>query len=227
MFAVAIDGPSGAGKSTIAQIAAERLGFIYVDTGALYRCIGLYLVNHGIDPMDSAAVCSALLGIRVEMRHTKAGQRVYLGGEDVSEQIRTPKVTRATSKASAIPEVRSFLLRLQTDIAAKNNVIMDGRDIGTVVLPDAKVKLFLTATPQERARRRCLQMQAGGMQADYEAVLRDILERDDRDTRRDTAPLRPAPEAITIDSTGRTQEQIIDEVVGLIQDALAQTVGEP
>ena len=159
MFAVAIDGPAGAGKSSVAKAAAKELGFVYVDTGAIYRTIALYVLRQGVAPQDAAGVEGLLPQIEIGMEYTDQGQKMILNGEDVTGLIRTPEVSMATSTCSAIPAVRAFLLQLQRDLAEKNNVLMDGRDIGTVVLPHAQLKVFLTASPQERARRRVLQLE--------------------------------------------------------------------
>lgn len=217
MFAVAIDGPSGVGKSTVSRAAAEKLGFIYVDTGALYRTLALFLIEHEVDIGDEAAVKAVLPAIKIEMRYTEAGQRMLLCGKDVTDKIRTEVVSRAASVTSAIPAVRAFLLHLQTEMAQRYNIIMDGRDIGTVVLPHAQVKIFLTAKAEERARRRCEQLKAAGTDADYAAVLKDIQERDYRDTHRETAPLKPAPDAVIVDSTENEMADTVDTIVDIIR----------
>ncbi len=201
MFAVAIDGPAGAGKSSVAKAAAKELGFVYVDTGAIYRTIALHVLRQGVDPHDAPAVEALLPHIQVELAYTPEGQKMLLNGEDVTGLIRTPEVSMATSACSAIPAVRAYLLQLQRDLAEKNNVLMDGRDIGTVVLPQAQLKVFLTASPQERARRRVAQLAESGQQADYEAILRDIQQRDYQDSHREIAPLRPAEDAVLVDTT--------------------------
>ena len=172
MFAVAIDGPAGAGKSSVAKAAAKILGFVYVDTGAIYRTIALHVLRQGVDPHDAPAVEALLPQIQVGMEYTPEGQKMLLNGEDVTGLIRTPEVSMATSACSAIPAVRAFLLRLQRDLAEKSNVLMDGRDIGTVVLPQAQLKVFLTASPEERARRRVRQLEESGQPAEYQAILR-------------------------------------------------------
>lgn len=221
MFAVAIDGPSGAGKSSVSKAVAQRLGFIYVDTGALYRTVGLYLIRQGISPEDVEAVTAALPDISVEMKHEKSGQRMLLCGEDVTEQIRTGAVSTAASVSSAIPAVRQFLFGLQTDMAEKYNVVMDGRDIGTVVLPHAQVKIFLTASAEERARRRVEQLRYQGIAEDYDTVLREIKERDERDSSRELAPLKPCEGAILVDSTGnKKMKQTVDIICDLIKERL-------
>ena len=206
-IAVAIDGPSGAGKSTLARAVAAEFGFLYVDTGALYRTVGLYIRRKEIDPDDAAAVAAALPGAQVSLAYRDGEQRVFLGDEDVSEAIRTPEASRYASKVSAIPAVRAFLLETQRRMARENNVVMDGRDIGTVVLPDARIKLFLHASAEDRARRRFEELQARGTPQPYEEVLADIRERDERDENRAAAPLRQADDAIDLDTTGNTLEQ--------------------
>lgn len=216
---VAIDGPAGAGKSAIARAAAKDLGFIYVDTGALYRAIGLFALRQGANPADSERVLSLLPKINEELRFIDGEQRVFLNGEDVSDLIRTEEVSAAASGVSAIPEVRAFLYHTQRDIAEKNSVIMDGRDIGTAILPDAEVKIFLTAAPEARARRRVNQLREKGVAADYEAVLAEINERDRHDSTRSAAPLARAADAVLIDNTDMTLEQSISAVKKLIAEA--------
>lgn len=222
MIAVAIDGPAGAGKSAIARRAAKTLGYIYVDTGALYRALGLFVLSKGADPGDAGAVCGLLgeAGVRLAFRNGE--QRVFLCEEDVTDRIRTAEVSMAASKVSAYPEVRKFLLSLQRELARNSNVVMDGRDIGTVVLPEAQVKLFLTASPEERARRRYEEMLGKGVKADYASVLEDMKKRDYSDTHRAEAPLRPAAEAMVVDTTGNTLEQSVGEIVGIIRERLDQ-----
>ena len=212
MFAVAIDGPAGAGKSSVAKAAAKELGFVYVDTGAIYRTIALYVLRQGVDPQDAAGVEALLPQIEIGMEYTDQGQKMILNGEDVTGLIRTPEVSMATSTCSAIPAVRAFLLQ--------NNVLMDGRDIGTVVLPHAQLKVFLTASPQERARRRVLQLEESGQKADYEAILRDIQQRDYQDSHRETAPLRPAEDSVLVDTSGVTFEESVQRLVELVRERL-------
>ncbi|PWM34475.1 MAG: (d)CMP kinase [Clostridiales bacterium] len=221
MIAIAIDGPSGAGKSSIARSLAGQMGYVYIDTGALYRAIGLYALEHGVEPTDREKVPALLPQITLELRHRQDGQHVYLNGRDVSEEIRTPAVSMAASGVSAIPEVRAFLLELQQGIAAKQNVIMDGRDIGTVVLPGAQVKIFLTASSEERARRRYQELLAKGKDVAYEQVLADVIERDRNDSTRAIAPLRPAPDAVTVDTTGNDFEQSVSQLRSVIEEKLA------
>ena len=220
MFAVAIDGPAGAGKSSVAKAAAKELGFVYVDTGAIYRTIALYVLRQGVDPHDAAGVEALLPQIQVGMEYTEQGQKMLLNGEDVTGLIRTPEVSMATSACSAIPAVRAYLLQLQRDLAEKNNVLMDGRDIGTVVLPQAQLKTFLTASPEERARRRVGQLEEAGQKADYQSILRDIVQRDYQDSHRETAPLRPAEDSVLLDTTGNVFEQSVAQLVALVREKL-------
>ena len=189
MISIAIDGPGGAGKSTIAKALAKKLGFIYVDTGALYRAIGLYMINNGVDLKNAAAVTEKLDEVKVELKYVNGEQRVLLCGDDVSEDIRKPEVSMAASDVSAIPAVRDFLLGLQRKMASENNVIMDGRDIGTVVLPNAQIKLFLTASAEERAMRRYKELIEKGKKVEYETVYKELCERDYQDSHREVAPL--------------------------------------
>lgn len=216
MISIAIDGPGGAGKSSIAKALAERIGFIYVDTGALYRSIGLYMLENNVDLSDSNAITGKLKDISVELKYVDNKQRVILCGKDVSEDIRKPEVSMAASKVSAIPAVRDFLLSLQRDMADKNNIIMDGRDIGTVVLPNAQIKMFLTASPEERAMRRYKELIAKGEEVQYETVLSELNERDYNDSHRSVAPLKPADDAAVIDTTGNNLEQSVDMIMKFI-----------
>ena len=220
MFAVAIDGPAGAGKSSVAKAAAKELGFVYVDTGAIYRTIALYVLRKGVDPHDAAGVEALLPEIQVGMEYTDQGQKMLLNGEDVTGLIRTPEVSMATSTCAAIPAVRGYLLQLQRDLAQKNNVLMDGRDIGTVVLPGADVKIFLTASPEDRARRRFDELRKRGQEADYDTVLRDIILRDEHDTRRSAAPLRQAEDALLVDTTGNSLDESLDVLLETIKERL-------
>lgn len=220
MFAIAIDGPAGAGKSSVAKAAAQELGFVYVDTGAIYRTIALHVLRQGVDPHDAPAVEALLPGIQVGLEYAPEGQRMLLNGEDVTGLIRTPEVSMATSACSAIPAVRAFLLQLQRDLAERSNVIMDGRDIGTVVLPHAQLKVFLTASPEERARRRVAQLQKAGQEADYASILRDIQRRDYQDSHRETAPLRPAEDAVLLDNSDFTFRQSVERLVDLARQRL-------
>lgn len=219
-FNVAIDGPAGAGKSSIARAAAKELGFIYVDTGALYRAVGVYGLRNGVDNKNADAVASMLPNISVELKFQDGVQHVYLNGEDVSEEIRTPPASMAASDVSAVPAVRQFLFDLQRDIAAKNDCIMDGRDIGTVVLPNAQVKIFLTASPEARAMRRYKELQEKGAKDTYEEVLADLLQRDYNDSHRAVAPLKPAEDSITVDNSGLSLDDSIEQVLSVIRAAL-------
>lgn len=221
LYSVAIDGPSGAGKSTLAKAAAAALGICYVDTGAIYRTIGYGVYCRGIDPSDAAAVAAVLPEMRLEMRYDQAGlQRMMLAGEDVTDQIRLPEMSRYASTVSAIPAVRDFLLELQREQARRHSVIMDGRDIGTVVLPGADVKIFLTASPEDRARRRFDELRKRGQEADYDTVLRDIILRDEHDTRRSAAPLRQAEDALLVDTTGNSLDESLDVLLETIKERL-------
>ncbi|MCI5538408.1 MAG: (d)CMP kinase [Oscillospiraceae bacterium] len=217
MINVAIDGPAGAGKSTVAKAAAKKLGFIYVDTGALYRTVGVNALRKGIDPKDAEEVKATLDDIDVSLGFVDGSQHVFLNGEDVSEEIRLPASSMAASAVSAIPEVREFLLSLQRDIAKKNNCLMDGRDIGTVILPDAQYKFFFTASAEIRADRRCKELKEKGIPADYETVLAEIKERDYNDSHRETAPLKQADDAVLIDSSYMTIEEAVDKIVSYIK----------
>lgn len=217
MINVAIDGPAGAGKSTIAKAAAKRLGYIYVDTGALYRAIAYNAVKNGIiDSTDS--IISMLDNTDVELKYTNGVQAVYLNGEDVSDYIRTPEISMGASKVSAISEVRAFLLELQRDIAKKNNVIMDGRDIATVVLPDADVKIFLFASPECRAQRRYKELVEKGQDVKYEDVLADVNQRDYQDSHREIAPLKPCEESVMADTSDKTLDESIECIINIIEE---------
>ena len=217
-FSVAIDGPAGAGKSSIAKAAAQRLGFVYVDTGALYRTVALYMLDHGVDIHEPAAVEEKLPRVAVDIAYSDAGQQVFLCGENVTGRIRTEEVSAATSVCAALPAVRAFLLELQRALAAKNNVLMDGRDIGTVVLPDAGLKIFLTASPDVRARRRYQQLKAAGTPADYDAILAEIKERDYQDSHRAAAPMKQAEDAVLMDTSDDTFEESVDKLIAFIQE---------
>lgn len=213
MFAIAIDGPAGAGKSSVAKAAAKELGFTYVDTGALYRTLALYMLENQVDMTDPARVVERLPEVDVGMEYSEAGQRTLLNGRDVSEAIRTQEVSKAVSRWVAhVPEVRAFLLELQRGLAERANVVMDGRDIGTVILPGARLKIFLTASAEERARRRTLQLELAGEKADYEEVLKEVVQRD----RQDAEQLDVVPEdAVRLDSTGMSFEEVVGKITDL------------
>ncbi len=220
-YAVAIDGPSGAGKSTLARALAKELGFVYVDTGAIYRSVGYYAYQRGIDPADGAAVEALLPEIQLEMVYREDGlQHMILNGEDVTKEIRLPEISMYASRVSAIPAVRAFLMDMQRDMARTHSVIMDGRDIGTVVLPQADVKLFLTASAEDRARRRCLELEERGTPEPYEKLLEEMQERDRNDSSRSAAPLRPAEDAVILDTTGNTFQQSFDLLLQTIKERL-------
>lgn len=217
--AIALDGPAGAGKSSIAKRAAKALGFIYVDTGALYRTIGLAATRKGVEPKPSLEVEKLLSEITVDLTFNDKGEQiVLLDGEDVSGLIRTPEASMMASKISAVPSVRAYLLDLQRNMAKSHNVIMDGRDIGTVVLPEAKVKIFLTASPEARAQRRYKELCEKGMDVKYEDILNDVITRDYNDTHRETAPLRPAEDCVMVDTTELDFEQSVEKIISVIKE---------
>ena len=220
MIAIAIDGPAGAGKSTIAKKISAELGYVYVDTGALYRAIGLYAIRSGVPEQTEQYVVPLLPEIRVELKFIDHMQRVFLNAEDVSEAIRQNEVSMAASNVSAIPAVREFLFALQQQIARENNVIMDGRDIGTVVLPHADIKIFLTASPEDRAKRRHLELLQKGQEVDFDTLLQEIIERDHNDTTRAIAPLKKAEDAIAVDTSGNSLEESIALLTDLIKSQL-------
>lgn len=218
MFNIAIDGPAGAGKSSIAKEVSGRLGFIYVDTGALYRTVALNAIRQGVNLNDADAVISTLDNVDIQLAFEDGSQKVLLNGEDVSSKIRTEEVSAGASKVSAIPKVREFLFDLQKNIAAKNDCLMDGRDIGTVVLPNADLKVFLTASPEERAQRRYKQNLERGMEADYNQILKEVNERDYQDTHRDIAPLKQADDAVLLDTTDMTFDEVVDYLLKLVEE---------
>ena len=218
---IAIDGPAGAGKSTVARAAAKELNFLYVDTGAIYRAVALAVDRLGIDPGDGESVARALPALKIRMDHGPSGeQRMFLGEEDVSKAIRENRVSALASKVSALPQVRAFLLDFQRQLARENNVIMDGRDIGTVVLPRAEVKVFLTAAPEARARRRLLELELRGQQADYETILKEIVQRDKQDRERAAAPLKQAEDAVLLDTTQLNLEQSVEALLKIVRARL-------
>lgn len=218
-ISIAIDGPSGAGKSTLAKKVAERFGIMYVDTGAIYRTVGLAACRAGVGSKDQAGVEALLPDLKIELCHDEQGrQRMLLDGEDVSEAIRMPEISIYASDVSAMPPVRAFLLEMQRELARRYNVIMDGRDIGTVVLPDAGLKIFLTAGTEERAKRRLLELQQKGVETTYEEVLRDIQYRDENDSSRAAAPLKPAADAIFVDNTANKLDGSAEVICGLVRE---------
>ncbi len=216
---VAIDGPSGAGKSTIARRVSEEFGFIYVDTGAIYRTVGLAAALRKLDPKDKAAVVAMLPEISIRLAYGEDGlQHMYLDGEDVTSRIRTPEISLYASGVSAHPEVRAYLMEMQRSLARENDVVMDGRDIGTVVLPDAGLKIFLTASPEARARRRYSELVAKGQDVQYEDVLRDLTVRDENDSTRAAAPLKAAEDALLLDTTEMDFEESCRAVAEMIRE---------
>lgn len=222
-ISIAIDGPAGAGKSTMARAVAKELGYIYVDTGAIYRTVGYYVDLCGIGPRDVDGVTRLIDEVNIEICYDEAGvQHMVLNGADVSGEIRTQKMSDYASKLSTLKVVRDFLLDVQRDMARKHNVVMDGRDIGTVVLPDAQVKIFLTASDEVRARRRLLELQGrGDKKATYASVLQDIRERDARDQTRAIAPLKPAQDAVWLDTSALSIEQAIAAIKKIVEERLA------
>ncbi len=217
---IAIDGPAGAGKSTVARTAAERLGFIYVDTGALYRTVGLYSIRKGLDTKNAESVESTLRDIDIKLAFENGEQKVYLNGEDVSSDIRTPEASMGASNVSSIPSVRAFLFDLQKNIAKENDCLMDGRDIGTVVLPNADVKIFLTASPEVRAKRRYDELIKKGAEVKFDDVLDDLKKRDYQDSHREIAPLKVADDAQVIDTGSFDFEQSVAAVLNAVNNKL-------
>ena len=217
-ISVAIDGPSGAGKSTVARAVAARMGYVYVDTGAIYRAIGLAVYRRGIAGEDTAGIIASLPTVDISLAYQDGMQHVLLNGEDVSEAIRTPEIAQYASKVSAVPEVRRFLLDVQRDMAKNSNILMDGRDIGTVILPDAPVKIFLTASAKTRAERRYRELKEKGQQVTLEGVLADIQARDRQDMTRAVAPLRQADDAVLLDTSALDLEQSIAAVLRIIRE---------
>ena len=217
IFRIAIDGPSGAGKSTVAKALAKRLGFVQVDTGAMYRSVGLYIYRKGIQPDDADAVIPQLENINIDLGFSEEGQRIYLNGEDVSEKIRQNEISAYASTVSAIPAVRVFLLEMQRKLAREHSVVMDGRDIGTVVLPDAELKIFQTASVKERAKRRYLELTEKGQIVDLETIKKEIEERDYNDSHRAAAPCVPADDAVIIDNSNITIEENVAMITALYE----------
>ena len=217
MIKIAIDGPSGAGKSTVAKALSAKLGIVYVDTGALYRTVGYFVRQKNANPKDADEVGALLPEITIEIKYEDGAQHVYLNGEDLGDKIRTPEMSMYASAVSAIPSVRAFLLDTQRDIARKNNVVMDGRDIGTVILPDADVKIFMFASNEARAMRRYKELIAKGEDVKYEDVLREMIERDNNDRSRDVAPAVPAADAVMMDNSEMSVEENVDAVIELMK----------
>lgn len=216
---VAIDGPAGAGKSTISRKAAAELGYIYIDTGALYRTVGLNALRKGADLQSDDAIIATLTDdVKVELKFIDGEQRMFLSGEDVSDKIRTPEASMAASRVSAVPKVREYLFDLQKKLASENNCVMDGRDIGTVVLPDADVKIFLTASPEARAERRYKELTEKGMDVKYEDVLADMIKRDYDDSHRAIAPLKQADDAILCDTSNIGLQESIELIIRTIKE---------
>ncbi|HPE15778.1 MAG TPA: (d)CMP kinase [Oscillospiraceae bacterium] len=221
MRSIAIDGPSGAGKTTTAKALARELGFLYVDTGAIYRVVGLYVNRKGVDPHDAGAVTALLPEIEIGLRHGKDGAQIMLlGHEDVTQVIRASEISRFASAVSAIPEVRAYLMEMQRSLARAHDVVMDGRDIGTVVLPDADLKIFLTAAPGKRAERRYKELLERGAGTDYETVLKELSERDANDCGRAAAPLRQAPDALLVDTGELTFEETVSLLARIARERL-------
>ena len=219
MYNIAIDGPAGAGKSTIAKMAEKKLDFIYVDTGAMYRAMALYFLRREIDAKDEKKIAEACEHINVTIAYKEGEQQVLLNGENVNAFIRTEEVSMMTSNTSKYPAVREKLLYLQRELAAANNVIMDGRDIGTCVLPDAELKIYLTASASERAKRRYLEQKERGVESDLAQIERDIIARDEQDMNREIAPLKQAEDAIYLDTSDMTIEEVVTKIVSLVQKA--------
>ena len=221
-FKIAIDGPAGAGKSTIAKAAAANLHLVYIDTGAMFRAIGLGCIRAGLNPnSDVEKIIEILPSMNIDISHGENGQEIFLNGENVSSEIRMPQVSVAASDVSKIPEVRQKLLTLQRSIAEKTDVIMDGRDIGTVVLPDAKLKIFLTASVEERAMRRYKELIEKGVDCNFDEVKADMEYRDKNDSQREIAPLKPAEDSVIVDTTGKTLQESVDMIMKLINERRA------
>ena len=220
-FSIAIDGPAGAGKSTVARIVAAELNAMYLDTGAMYRAFGLYMLRRGAIK-DKSAIIAAVDDVDITVEFIDGAQHIFLGGEDVSDAIREPEVSMAASEVSTVPEVRERMVALQRKIAEGHSVVMDGRDIGTKVLPNATLKIYLTASVEERARRRCLELEQKGMPEPYEKVLEEMKARDYQDTHRAASPLRPAEDAVTVDNTNNTLEEDVAEIKRLALEAIGK-----
>lgn len=219
---IAIDGPSGAGKSTVAKALAAKMGIVYVDTGALYRTIGFYVRSKNVDPKDPIKVAELLPEIQLKLGYENGTQQVYLNGEAMGDRIRTPEMSMYASAVSAIPAVRTFLLDTQRSIAEENDVVMDGRDIGTVILPNANVKIFLTASNECRAMRRYEELKAKGIETDYQSVLADMIQRDENDRNREVAPAVAAEDAVTVDNSGMSPDECSEAIMKLIQTKIGK-----
>ena len=224
MFHIAIDGPGGAGKSSIAKAVAKKLDILYVDTGALYRTVGLFVKMNGVDPKDADGVASLLPSLSIEVKYENGAQVVYLNGENYGDAIRTPEMSMYASAVSAIPAVRAFLLETQKQIARSNSVIMDGRDIGTVILPDAKVKIFMTASPECRAMRRFKELTEKGQSVRYEDVLNEMVSRDNADSSRAIAPTKAADDAVLLDNSDLNFEQSVDAVIAIAKQKVGDEI---
>ncbi len=221
MINIAIDGPAGAGKSTIAKRVAKELSYIYVDTGAMYRAMALYLHRNGIDAGDTEKIAAACTGADISIEYRDGEQVVLLGGENVNPYLRTQEVSAMASRSSAVPQVRTRLVELQQELAAAQNVVMDGRDIGTVVLPDAQVKIYLTASVEVRARRRFLELQEKGEPAVLEEIAAEIAERDHRDMTREVSPLRQAEDAVLVDTSDMGIDEVADQILKIVREKTA------
>ena len=226
MIQIAIDGPGGAGKTTLSKAIAKKLGIVYVDTGAMYRTVGLYVRDHGFSWENTAAVISLLSEIHIEVKFEDGVQNIYLNGVNPGDRIREPEISMYASGVSKIPEVRAFLLETQKEIARKNSVIMDGRDIGTVILPDADLKLFMTASPETRAKRRYLELKEKGQDVTLEQVMEEMVARDAQDAGRDIAPAIPADDAIMYDNSGLTFEESLESLLAFIKEKLGDKLND-
>lgn len=226
MIQIAIDGPGGAGKTTLSKAIAKKLGIVYVDTGAMYRTVGLYVRDHGYSYEDTAAVISMFPEIHIEVKFEDGVQNIYLNGTNPGDRIREPEISMYASGVSKIPEVRAFLLETQKEIARKNSVIMDGRDIGTVILPDADLKLFMTASPETRAKRRYLELIQKGQQVSFEQVMEEMVARDAQDAGREIAPAVPADDAIMYDNSGLTFEESLEALLAFIKEKLGNKLND-
>jgi len=226
MIQIAIDGPGGAGKTTLSKAIAKKLGIVYVDTGAMYRTVGLYVRDHGFAADDAAAVCALLPEIHIEVKFENGVQNIYLNGTNPGDRIREPEISMYASGVSKIPEVRAFLLDTQKEIARKNSVIMDGRDIGTVILPNADLKLFMTASPETRAKRRYLELIEKGQQVTLEQVMEEMVARDAQDAGREIAPAIPADDAIMYDNSGLTFDESLESLLAFIKEKLGDKLND-